>query len=415
MGSVRLEECLCCGSSKLRLVLDLGIQPPANSYTDNPDIVLPRYPLGLNVCVECWHSQLTVCVDRASIFDNYHYASRTSNTLVQYFRWFASALAGCVPMAGKVLELAANDGSFIRELRALDVDALGIDPASNIVETARRDGLPVVQGYWPAMAKDIEEKFHAIICMNVLAHVHHPGEFIAACKDKLLPGGFVLVQPSQARMFENIEFDTCYHEHLSFFNTSSISTLAEKQGLKLFGAFLVKIHGDSPVYVLGSPEFPPDIEQISRSFSTGAFAIGESLPEYERSIGLYEPITYERFGKTSRDILQSVTSVIELHREAGYQIAFVGAAAKAMTVIHAAGVRPDVVLDESPLKIGKFPPGINVRVTPLADLTRMNKRTLFVLTAWNFKEELIRKIRALGVPTDSRFYVYFPRAELIEA
>jgi hypothetical protein len=103
--------------------------------------------------------------------------------------------------------------------------------------------------------------------------------------------------------------------------------------------------------------------------------------------------------------------VVAIYRKQGYLIAFVGAAAKAMTVINAAQVTPDYFYDEAELKISRYPPGLQVAIKPLTDCARLQSKTLFVITAWNFKDELMKKIRTIGVPENSLFYFYFPKPE----
>ena len=90
MRNYYLTNCLCCGSANLKLVLDLGLQPPANSYTLTETENVEEYPLGLNLCESCWHAQLSFCVDRQEIFGRYAYVSGTSGTLNRFFKWFAT-------------------------------------------------------------------------------------------------------------------------------------------------------------------------------------------------------------------------------------------------------------------------------------------------------------------------------------
>ncbi|WP_309477059.1 class I SAM-dependent methyltransferase [Trinickia acidisoli] len=408
-----LLNCLCCGSSDLRVVLDLGKQPLANGYTDSPDESVEHFPLELNVCGKCWHAQLSYCVDRHAIFDRYAYTSGTSSTLNHFFAWFAHAAAVCLKRGARVLELAANDGSLIQALLANGLDAFGIDPAQNIVESAQSRGLPLRCGYWPQTSDIAEGTYDAIVCMNVVAHVDDPQAFVAACCDKLCPGGVLLIQPSQVRMFGNGEFDTCYHEHISFFNTRSMAVLAESSGLKLYGSALVRIHGDSPIYILGRSDAPPAIDKWVSSLGDGAFAISERLSDYEAKIGLYEWDTYHRFRKQAQATLNELACVVAAHRSEGFDIVFVGAAAKAMTVINAAGIRPDRFLDEAVLKIGLCAPGIGTRIEPLEVCTTLLRPALFVITAWNFRQELHAKLCDRGVPVGSKFYCYFPVPEYL--
>lgn len=416
MSSYTITNCLCCGGAKLRMALDLGMQPPANSYTESAAERVEEFPLGLNVCQDCWHSQLSYCVDRRQIFDQYAYVSGTSKTLTLFFTWFANALARSLPAQGRVLELAANDGSLIREMQHAGLECVGVDPAANITAQAQAAGLPVLCGYWPQAAAQIDGQFDAIVCMNVVAHVDDPLAFLIGCREKLRAGGTVLVQPSQARMFENGEFDTMYHEHISFFNTRSMARLAERAGLRLVDTFLVKVHGDSPVYMLRHADAPGDAQSAAAfraPFLAGEFAINESLPEYEQRIGLFDWHTYERFGDTARAVVDGVVKLVEEHRAAGKAIVFVGAAAKAMTLVNAARVQPDMFLDENPLKIGLHAPGSGCRIEALDACARLDRPALFVFSAWNFRHELAAKVRAIGVPEGSVLYSYFPTAQYL--
>jgi SAM-dependent methyltransferase len=412
MAHYALNHCLCCGSDRLKLVLDLQTQPPANLYTPKPEPDLFQFPLCLNRCENCWHSQLSWNVDRQNIFDEYAYVSGTSKTLTKFFSWFASALKKCIGERSRVLEIAANDGSLIQAMQNEGLECIGVDPAIKIVESARLNGLPLLAGYWPQIANELNGKFDAIIAMNVLAHVDQPLNFLSECKKKLNPNGIIVIQPSQARMFENGEFDTIYHEHISFFNSRSISNLATRAGLKLTGTAIVKVHGDSPIYFLQHDNLMIQTPSFS-AFQTPEFGIEEDLLEYEKKVKLFESETYEKFSRSSNKTINNVKQIVDKHRAAGFKIAFVGAAAKAITLINAAKIIPDYLLDEAPLKIGMYAPGCQTLVEPINITAKWTEPTLFILSAWNFRFELAEKLIKIGIPKDSKFYSYFPKEEWI--
>ena len=408
MSHFAISKCLCCGSTRLKLVLDLKTQPPANMYLRQPREEIVRFPLALNRCEDCWHSQLSWNVDRKEIFDDYAYVSGTSETLNKFFSWFAASLRRTIGPGKSVLEIAANDGSLIRAMMAEQLACTGIDPAKNIVESAKDKGLPIELGYWPEVADKIDGSFDAIIAMNVLAHVDQPFEFLRACADKLAPDGIIIIQPSQARMIPNGEFDTVYHEHISFFNSRSIAKLAHRAGLKLVGTAMVRVHGDSPIYFLMHSN---DVAVPSFSaFQIGEFGIAEDLLDYESNAGLFSERTYLKFAVAARQVIEGLSEVVREHQVLGFKIAFVGAAAKAITVLNAANIKPDHLLDESPLKIGLFAPGCNTIVEPLTVVKEWgDNKTLFIISAWNFRSELTNKLSRLGVPPGSKFYAYFPQ------
>ncbi len=408
-----LKNCLCCDSSDLRLILDLADQPLANRYANSPEEKAVEYPLQLNLCQACFHSQLSISVDRRQIFEDYAYVSGTSQTLNQYFEWFAEAISKIKPKNSKILEIAANDGSLIKKLTRRGFVCTGVDPAQNIVEAAQKNNIPIHLGYWPEFAKSLYDKFDVIIAMNVLAHVPNPFSFLEACSEKLSHDGLIIIQPSQARMFENAEFDTIYHEHISFFNTNSISKLAERCGLYLSGTAIVKVHGDSPIYFLKKIGISSDNLSYS-AFYSKEFGCSENLISYEEKIGLYDHATYDRFALTAKNTLHELVTLINKYKNQKYIICFVGAAAKAMTVLNASKITPDYILDESPLKIGHYAPGCSVKVSPLAIAKEFSEPTLFILSAWNFKVELTSKLKEIGVPEKSKFYTYFPSPELFD-
>jgi SAM-dependent methyltransferase len=405
-----IDRCLCCDAPTLRGVLDFGLQPPANAYAATAAAAagVPRHPLALNLCATCWHAQLSFAVDRRELFAHYAYVSGTSRTLTRFFDWFAAALARALPPRARVLEIAANDGSLVRSMQAAGLNCTGIDPAANIVAGARAAGLPVRLGWWPAAAAELDDLYDAVVCMNVLAHVDDPLAFLQACASRLAPGGVVIVQPSQARMFDNGEFDTVYHEHVSFFNTRSIAHLAQRAGLRLAGSAIVQVHGDSPVYLLRHAHEAGAADALARSLREGEFGLDEDLQAYEQRVGLFGPEVYDRFRERAAAVMDRARAVVDEHRSGGFEIVFVGAAAKALTLINAAGIVPDRLLDESPLKIGTHAPGCACLVEPLQAAGAIARPALFVLSAWNFRHELTRKLRDIGVPEGSRFHAYLP-------
>jgi 2-polyprenyl-3-methyl-5-hydroxy-6-metoxy-1,4-benzoquinol methylase len=407
----RISNCLCCNNDNLEKILDLGSQPLANNYEGSYESAIRQaiFPLGINLCRVCWNAQLTHLVDRSAIFENYSYKSGTSRTLTRYFSWFASCLKRILPSNSRVLELAANDGSLIKELRKKEICCLGIDPASDLVDRAVEEGLPMLRGSWPDIATLIDSKYDCIVAMNVLAHVGSPREFLDAASKVLTDSGIIFVQPSQARIFANHEFDTIYHEHVCFFNSRSIEYLASSVGLKLIGELLVTVHGDSPIYVLAKSNTECSWPDIQKAFARHPlFFIDEDLKNFEVSSRLFHIETYQMFKLAVEKSLDKLRFQIESYRKEGFKIALVGAAAKAMTVLNSAKINVDIVIDENPLKIGKYPP-LNdpPSVSPLDQKSIPDSKTIFIVGAWNFFDEITSKLARYSVATGSIACTYF--------
>lgn len=417
MQSVRpLTRCLACGGAHLVPVLSLGRQALANSYHGGPQgsataAVQPGYELALNRCSACFHCQLSAAVAPDLLYKHYVYVSGTTTTLRDYFAWFADKLeAVAPPQPGRaVLELACNDGSLLEELRARGYGTLlGVDPAENLRELTRTKGLDVVCDYWgtAAAARLGARSFDVMIAMNVLAHGPDPLDFLKACRARLAPGGRVFVQTSQAYMIDRGEFDTIYHEHHSFFSTLSMQALANRAGLRVIAVEHVPVHGTSSLFTLAA-DLPVEASVVA-------------MLEQEAQRGLYDQATYDRFAAAARRVREQFARIVAEHRAEGYAAVGYGAAAKANTFLQFAAAQGDAshaarlaaVVDDNPLKQGLYTPGTDLPIVPPTALAEIDTPVLHVVTAWNFRDEIVRRIRAVRDRPDDRFVAYFPEVEV---
>ncbi len=225
-----LDSCLACASAGLTKLLDLNTQPLANSYHQIGES-LPEFPLGVNLCTRCFHVQQFVAVNPDLMFKDYLYVSGTSTTLLEYFDWFAKRLdekygAG-FGVQKSVLDIACNDGTQLAAFKKYGWDIYGVDPAENLLERSRAVGGTIVCDYWNLeTAQAMGKKFDVLVAQNVFAHVGDPFGFLEACKKAMHEGSKLHIQTSQADMFAHGQFDTIYHEHISFFSARSMRTLA---------------------------------------------------------------------------------------------------------------------------------------------------------------------------------------------
>src|SRR5882724_664555 len=103
-----LAACLACGRDRLTTYLDLGSQPLANDYHDG-SVALAHFPLAVNVCLDCFHSQLTHAVDPTLLYRNYLYVSGTTETLMRSFDDFVDRVESRLPARPlRVLDIASN-------------------------------------------------------------------------------------------------------------------------------------------------------------------------------------------------------------------------------------------------------------------------------------------------------------------
>ena len=208
-----LNECLCCGSEKLKLVLDLNEQPLANSFKKTAEEDEPTFPLRLNICEECTHLQLSHAVNPDLLFKNYLYVSGTSQTLRDYFDWFAKRTLEYFEMPPQtVLDIACNDGSQLNSFQALGLKTYGIDPAENLHVLSNANHEVVCDYFKEKYVYHYKNKnLDIITAQNVFAHNDYPLDFLLQCKEIMHDKSRLFIQTSQADMIKNNEFDTIYH------------------------------------------------------------------------------------------------------------------------------------------------------------------------------------------------------------
>ena len=82
------QKCRICSSTNLKMILDLGEQPPANSFVDQNELNSPesKFPLRLFWCTDCYLVQLLDIVDKEYLFKNYFYMTSASKPIVEHFK-----------------------------------------------------------------------------------------------------------------------------------------------------------------------------------------------------------------------------------------------------------------------------------------------------------------------------------------
>lgn len=395
---IEIKDCRCCGSI-VKTLLDLNEQPLANSYHDSND-ELERFPLKLNLCYNCYHLQLSVVVNSDLMFKNYLYVSGTTYSLREYFKFFAKFTIDRFEekfnyKPKNVLDIACNDGTQLDYYKNNSIETYGIDPAENLLELSSKNH-NVVCDYFPS--EKLNGKFNLITAQNVFAHTHHVVEFLEKCKLLLENDGIIYIQTSQSNMILNNEFDTIYHEHLSFFNSKSMKILVERCGLELNNIYKFDVHGTSYVF------------EISKSKNDGNV---NSIIKSEFNSGLYDTKTYEVFTNNAKTITTDLKQTIDNYKEKGYFIIGYGAAAKGMTLLNFGKINMDYIIDDNDLKKNLYTPGMNIPIKDINIIKDFDK-VVFVPLAWNFYNEIYNRIKNVRDNKNDLFIKYFPKISIVK-
>jgi nucleoside-diphosphate-sugar epimerase/2-polyprenyl-3-methyl-5-hydroxy-6-metoxy-1,4-benzoquinol methylase len=426
--------CRVC-NTKTKSLLNLGDHPLANSYTKYHETLdynplhlnaEEKYPLHLHYCPNCFHTQLNCVVRPEKIFKNYLYVSGTSKTLQSFFHKFAG---DCLFLHSekidndklteiKILDIACNDGSqldafrnFINNLDTshIKVTTVGVDPAENIyknISSQKSEHDIYCEFFNQSTVDKLKEKygeFDIILAQNVFAHINYPGDFLKYTKQLMNDNSSLYIQTSQKNMILQKQFDTVYHEHLSFFNTNSMNLLCQQNKLFLSNVYENEIHGTSYIF---------EINKTQSSYSNI-----EEIVQKEFDEGLYSEQTYKYYNLMCLQYKNNFSNKITEYKLQNKQVIAFGSTAKSMTVFNFCNITNehiDFMIDDNYLKQNLFTPGSNIIVLPISSLKDITHDCVILITAWNFYSEIKDKIKRTLVELNVKFPITLLNIDSLE-
>jgi SAM-dependent methyltransferase len=407
-----VSACRACGGRLTVTMADLGLQPASNAFLESPAAFQheKRYPLRAKVCETCKLVQVDYDVAPQELFGNYVYFSSYSDD------WLAHAKAYC-EMARKrfalgpsslVVELASNDGYLLKNFLSMGIPVLGIDPSDTVAAAAAKIHVPtLVEFFGEKIARDLARQGRQadlIIGNNVLAHVPQLNDFIAGMALLLRENGHITIEfPHLLELVRQVEFDTIYHEHFSYFSVYAIEQVFARHGLRLYDVERLPTHGGS-LRIFAAHAARTDLKDSA------------SLREVrarESAAGLQDLGTYAKFSKRVEECRDSLLAFLAAAKREGKRIAAYGAAAKGNTLLNFCGVTPQdiaFVADRNPHKQNKFLPGTHIPVVSPEELMQAKPDYVLILP-WNLRDEIQQQLAGIKA-WGGRFVTPVPLARI---
>ncbi|WP_291724514.1 class I SAM-dependent methyltransferase [Magnetospirillum sp. 64-120] len=383
-GVRRRETCRICGSSHLEPYLDLGDQPPSNSFISAAEVAgEQRFPLRVYLCRQCGLSQLLDLVSSEDIFDEYAYLSSTSRALCAHYQGLVDqALAlFSVPEGALCADIGCNDGIMLNRYPAGRMRLLGIEPSS-AGEHARAAGHQVVQEFFDAKLGARLAREHGRVSLvtstNVFAHVDDITSFARGVAEWLADDGVWVIEfPYLVDTVDRLYFDTVYHEHLSYLALTPLARLFAQVGLRAFRVERVELGASGPALRL--------FVCLDGSARAEDASI-QAMLSAEADWGITEPQRYHAFAERVAETRQRILALLAELKAKGETVAAYCAPAKGNTLLNYLGVGPDdifAVSENNDLKIGKLTPGTHIPV--ISDQDLLDSKTGYaLLLAWNY-------------------------------
>lgn len=148
---------------------------------------------------------------------------------------------------GSVLDIGCGNGELCRDLDAIGMHAVGLEPSRDGYEVATRRS-PHIRFYQLGLDDSpctIEEgSFDAVVCAEVVEHLYRPESLPEFAAHKLSPGGLLLVTTPYHGYFKNLalvllgKWDS-HHQplrtggHIKFWSSRTLRRLLENNGFRV--------------------------------------------------------------------------------------------------------------------------------------------------------------------------------------
>lgn len=405
-------RCRICQSKDLTKFLDLGFTPPADDFLFPERLEEPEahYPLEVFICDNCSLIQLGYVVPPEILFQkDYPYEMSITKTGVKHFYSFAEAVSSRFSLSSDdlVIDIGSNVGVLLQGFKNQGAKVLGIDPARNICEIARSRGIETIDDFFSEdLARKVvkeHKKAKIVTGTNVVAHINDHYSLMRGL-DILLDkkGVFIFEAPYLVNLIENLEYDTIYHEHLSYLSIKPMNVLVYKFGMEIFDVEQVDIHGGSLRYFIARKNTYPISKNVNKFL------------KLEKAKKVYEIDTLKNFAKSVQRNREELTWMLKSIKRKGKRIVGVSAPAKGMTLLNYCRIGPetlDFITEKARLKIGRYTPGTHIPIVPDSELIK-KRPDYALLLAWNFADEIIRNLKDYK-DAGGKFIIPIPKPRII--
>jgi SAM-dependent methyltransferase len=404
-------NCRACNEPLIHEFINLGHQPPSNSFLTEEQLNEPEttYPLKVFVCDKCFLVQIPESKKASEIFEEgYVYFSSQSPSNVSHAKEFVRTMVNRFELGlkSKVMEIGSNDGYMLQWFAEQGIVTVGIEPSRNPAATAIKKGIPTVIDFF---SKDmathplIEGEFDLICGINVIAHQPDINDFVEGVRIALKPDGVAVFEfPHLQNLISQCQFDTIYHEHYNYFSFMAICTIFNNNGLCIFDVDEIPEHGGSlRIYAQHKDRVYPESTKV-------AVLLGGEVLEGVTSMNYYSGFQYR-----ANKIKTNLVAFLIRQKMFGKAVFGYGAAAKGNTLLNYCGIKSDLlplVVDRSPYKQGMYLPGSHILVSS-EDRIKFLKPEFILILPWNIKEEIMEQL-SYAREWGAKFVTAIPQLEV---
>jgi ubiquinone/menaquinone biosynthesis C-methylase UbiE len=334
-------------------------------------------------------------VDPEYLFSNYLWITGTSNTANEYSQEFVEKALSYFDKFERelfVVEVASNDGTFLKHFQNSGCKVLGVDPASNIASIASKNGIPTEPSFFSNELAAVLLKSHGsadlLYARNVIPHVKEIHSVLSGIHKILTSDGVGIIEFHNAGLLlDELHYDYIYHEHLFYYTLTSIDNLLRKHDLNIFDIAKSPISGVSWV-IYFSKKLRKKSDKLKKAQKS------------ETEIQYNDKNNWIDFAKSAKKHASQLTDLVNQQLKHTNKIIAYGASARSSTLLNYCGINSShiaMIIDKNPLKHGLLTAGSNIPIVSFEEGLNFVKDTnVILLLAWNFRDEIISDLRLAG-------------------
>lgn len=306
-----------------------------------------------------------------------------------------------------MIDVGSNVGVLLECFKKLGMKVLGVDASANIVKKANEQGINTILGFFNYKITNkilkTEEKASVVTATNLFAHIQDYEVFMKALKNILIDDGiFVFQVPHFLQLIKNLEYDTIYHEHITYLALKPLIKFFVKYEMELFHVTETDIDGGCIRCF------------VSRKGKYNITNNVNQLLEKENEEKIYNLERLQKFAQKVKQQKQELQSLLIKLKKSNKKVIGVGAPAKGITLLNYCKIDSDLIeyiTEKAPLKIGKYTPGTNISVVD-DEKINSDKPDYALLLSWNFSEEIIKNLRK-NYNYQGKFIIPIPYPKII--
>jgi methylation protein EvaC len=393
-------------------IMDFGRQPLGNGFlTKNNFESEYFFDMSIGFSEKSLMVQLLNQPEQEKMFhDEYAFFSSTSNKMKEHFNEFANDVMDSIYIEKNmpfIIELGCNDGILLKNFAERRIKHLGIEPSKNVALRANEHGIETISMFFTEYLADeiltSHGKADAFLAANVMCHISDIISVIKGIKKLLKPTGVVMFEePYLGDIILKNSYDQIYDEHVFLFSLFSVKFLFSLVEMDLIDATPQDTHGGSMRYVLAHKDAYPIKSSVGK------------LLDQEHAQGLDKFSTLANFKKNVEDSRKDLVNLLKELKSQGKSVAGYAATSKSTTILNYCGIGPeliDYICDTTPIKQGKFSPGMHIPIVPHEYFVK-NPPDFAFLFAWNHAEEVMAKERAF-VKAGGKWITHVPKVRIL--